>query len=298
MLTVFGSVALDTIHTQYGVACDIMGGSSTYAALSASRFTETGLVAVAGTDFPDEYIRMLEGAVDTRGLRIVPGKTFRYAGRYQDNFDTRVDLGVEPNVTMGNEPAVPPEYQKSRFVYLANTDPIQQASVLERFPEAMFTMCDTINHWIDTQRDDVVRLAGMVDAVIMNDGEARRLTGHHDLVRCAQHVMGWGAEFVIIKKAEHGSILFHADSAYPLPGIPATEVIDPTGAGDAFAGAVMGYLDSVGRAGVDDLRRACVYGNVMGSFVVSRAGVEGLASLSRDDIEGRAERYRRMISVE
>ncbi len=295
MLTIFGSMVLDTIHAPGGESWEAVGGSSTYAALAASRFTGANMMAIAGTDFPESYAKALGERLVLDGLEIVEGRTFRYEARYEDNLETRVDLRVEPNVSLGYSPTVPAKYRESDLVYLANTDPVQQASVLEQFGRARFVMCDTIGHWIRTKRSSVVMLIDAVDAVIINDGEARLLTGRHNLVECARDIMEMGAQYVIIKKAEHGSLLFSGDEVYPLPGFPLMAVADPTGAGDAFAGAVMGYLDSVDGAGVDELRRACMYGNVMGAFAVGERGVDGLLHLQRQEVERRMDSYRRMI---
>lgn len=297
MLVVFGSLVLDRIHAPDGTVWDELGGSSTYAALAASRFTETRLISVAGTDLPESYAKILSGCVDINGLEIVEGRTFRYEARYEDNFDTRVDLVVEPNVSLEYQHRVPEEYRGSDFVYLANMDPVQQISLLGQFEHPKFVMCDTISYWINAKKDSVVDLISMVDAVIINDDEARHLTGSHSLIECAGTISGWGARHVIIKKAEHGSLLFCGEEVYPLPGFPVDGVEDPTGAGDSFAGAVMGYLDSAGSVGTDELRRACMYGNVLGSFAVGRRGLGGLINLTRADIEERVGAYRRMICL-
>lgn len=298
MLVVFGSLVLDRIHAPDGMVWNELGGSSTYAALAASHFTETRLISVAGTDLPESYTKILSECVDINGLEIVEGRTFRYEARYEDGFDTRVDLVVEPNVSLEYQHRVPEEYRRSDFVYLANMDPVQQISLLEQFEHPKFVMCDTISYWINTKKGSVIDLISMVDAVIINDGEARHLTSKHSLIECAKTISGWGAQHVIIKKAEHGSLLFCGSEVYPLPGFPVDRVADPTGAGDSFAGAVMGYLDSAGSTGAYELRRACVYGNVLGSFTVSRRGIGGLVNLRRADIEGRADAYRRMVCLD
>ena len=297
MLTVFGSVVLDTIHIPAGTYADGLGGSSVYAAISASRFTRPNLVGRGGGDLPESHIKMLDGMMDTEGLGGMDGRTFRYEARYLDNFQTREDIRVEPNVPEGYVPRVPEGYRGSELVYLANEDPAQQLRVLEQFDGPDFVMCDTIGHWILNRRDDVVRVFGSVDAVIINDGEARELTGAYNLVQCARAISEWGAKHVIIKKGEHGSILFSGGQTFPLPAYPLDAVADPTGAGDAFAGAAMGYLASDGRTDLPSLRRACTYGNVMGSFAVERAGTAGLTDLSTGMVEGRVREYRSMVCV-
>ena len=297
MLTVFGSVVLDTIHIPAGTYADGLGGSSVYAAISASRFTRPNLVGRGGGDLPESHIKMLDGMMDTEGLGGMDGRTFRYEARYLDNFQTREDIRVEPNVPEGYVPRVPEGYRGSELVYLANEDPAQQLRVLEQFDGPDFVMCDTIGHWILNRRDDVVRVFGSVDAVIINDGEARELTGAYNLVQCARAISEWGAKHVIIKKGEHGSILFSGGQTFPLPAYPLGAVADPTGAGDAFAGAAMGYLASDGRTDLPSLRHACTYGNVMGSFAVERAGTAGLTDLSTGMVEGRVREYRSIVCV-
>lgn len=297
MLTVFGSVVLDTIHTPSGTYTDGLGGAAVYAAISASRYTRPNLVARGGGDLSESHVKMLDGMMDTGGLGGMDGRTFRYEARYLDNFQTREDIRVEPNVPEGYVPRVPEGYRGSEFVYLANEDPVQQLRVLEQFDGPGFVMCDTIGHWILNKRDDVVRVLGSVDAVIINDAEARELTGAYNLVRCARAISGWGAKHIIIKKGEHGSILFSGGQAFPLPAYPLDAVADPTGAGDAFAGAMMGHLASDGRTDLPSLRRACMYGNVMGSFAVERAGTTGLTEPADSTVEGRLQEYRSMVCV-
>ena len=298
MLTVFGSIVLDTIHTPNGSYTDRLGGASTYAAIAASHFVRPSLVGRGGGDLKESHVRMLDGVMDIEGLTGLDGKTFLYEARYMDDFQTRQDIRVEPNVPEGYEPHVPEGYRKSRFVYLANEDPIQQMSALRQFDGPDFVMCDTISHWIQKGREDVIQILRSVNAAIMNDEEARKLTGTYSLVGCARMIAGWGARHVIIKKGAHGSILFSGGQIFPLPAYPVETVMDPTGAGDSFAGALMGYLASTGSVDLASLRRACIYGNVMGSFAVEQMGTEGLVSLDADRIEERARRYRAMLCTE
>ncbi|MXY37957.1 MAG: sugar kinase [Cenarchaeum sp. SB0662_bin_33] len=291
MLTIFGSMVLDTIHTPDHTSPKVLGGSSTYAALAASHFTKTNLVAVAGSDLPELYVDLLSNMVDTAGLQIREGQTFRYEARYENNFQDRVDVLVEPNVSLDYQPPVPEQYRKSEFVYLANADPQQQITILRQFDAPKFVMCDTIQHWIEAVPNKIIELLQMVDAVIINEGEARLLADEYDLARCADMIHGWGAKYVIIKKAEHGSLLFHNNHTYSLPGFPIKRLKDPTGAGDSFAGAVMGYLDSIDTINIESLRRACIYGNVVGSFTVEQYHIEGLLNLGHADIERRIKEY-------
>ena len=295
MLTIFGSLALDTIHAPQWNRTDMLGGSAMYAAMAAGLFTNTGIMASAGTDMPNEHIMTLSGRADITGLEIIPGETFRYTGRYDDHFERRTDLGVSVGVTDRYRPTLPDRYRASEFVYLANSDPHQQKRILDQFESPRLSMCDTIDHWINTKNGEIIELVGMVNGVILNADEARSLSGEHNMIQCARVIRRWGAEFVVVKKAEHGSVLFVDDAAYPLPGYPLDDILDPTGAGDSFAGAMMGYLDSVNDASRASLRRGCVYGNVLGSFTVSGIGTDGLVGLDRKTVEERARQYAGMI---
>lgn len=273
----------------------MLGGSATYAAMAAGLFTRAGLVASAGTDMPKEHIRMLAERTDTDNLKIIPGQTFRYKARYENHLENRIDLGINAGVTDKYEPTLPDRYRESEFVYIANSDPHQQKQILEQFEGPKLTMFDTIQYWIDTKNDEVSEMLSMADGIILNADEARTLSGRHNLIQCAHTLQKRGATFVIIKKAEHGAMLFCNDMVYPLAGFPLENPVDPTGAGDSFAGSFMGYLDSINNTSTLSLRQACVYGNVVGSFTVSDIGVAGLLNLDRKTVERRAHQYTSMI---
>ena len=244
MLTVFGSIALDTIRTPSRILRGSLGGAASFAAISASSFHETGLVGVVGHDFPTKYQKLLAGKVDLSGLVRKEGKTFRYEGQYSSDLSSRKDIKAELNVLEGFSPELPSIYKKSKFVYLANNDPDQNIRLLKQFDRVKFSACDTISYWIAHKKRSVVRMISNTDATIINDEEARMLTGQHNLVRCARQIARWGARLVVIKKAEHGALLYYDGEAHPIPGVPIEKVLDPTGAGDAFAGALMGYMAS------------------------------------------------------
>ncbi len=297
MLTVFGSVALDTIRCHRWVKRNMLGGSATYAAISASNFVDTGLITAVGSDLPKGYHDILSRHLNLDGLVVREGRTFRYDGEYDDTFSTRTALKTELNVVEGFVPVVPEEYKDSKFVYLANNDPEQNTSVLREFDRVKFSMCDTIDFWISTKREAVIRMIKAVDAVVINDEEARLLTKEHNLVRCARIMKQWGAEYVIIKKGEHGALIFHEDEIFPTPGFPLDDIADPTGAGDAFAGAMMGHLADVGAVGISEIRGAAVYGNVLGSFAVQGRGLDGLLGIRDGDIAARVEAYKNMIDM-
>ena len=294
MLTVFGSIALDTIRTPSRILRCSLGGAASFAAISASSFHDTGLVGVVGSDFPARYEKLLAGRADLAGLVRKSGKTFRYEGEYSSDLSSRRDVKAELNVLEGFSPELPESYKKSKFVYLANNDPDQNVRLLEQFDRVKFSACDTISYWIAHKKRSVVRMMSKTDAAVINDEEARMLTGQHNLVRCARTMAGWGARLVVIKKAEHGALLYHDGEAHPIPGVPLEKVLDPTGAGDAFAGALMGYMASVGSASVRRAREAAMRGAVMGSFAVEGHGLAGLLRADRRAVSARLKRYMRL----
>ena len=296
MLTVFGSTALDTIRTPKKTLRDVLGGAATFAAISASFFTKPGLIAVVGDDFPKKYYNILEKNLDVRGLSILKGKTFRYDGKYDKNLSVRETLKTELNVLADFKPNVPEEYQKSDFVYLANNDPAQNTKIIKEFDNVKFSMCDTIEFWIKTKRNDVIKMIKSVDAVVINDEEAKLLTKEDNLIKCAKKIMAWGTSYVIIKKGEHGSLFFHKDLIFPSVGFSLESVLDPTGAGDSFAGAMIGYLASKKKTTISEIKKSIVFGNVMGSFAVERYGLEGILRLKKSDINKRVKQYEKMVS--
>ena len=296
MLTVFGSTALDTIRTPKRTLKNVLGGAATFAAISASFFTKPGLIAVIGNDFPKKYYDILEKYLDIRGLSVLKGKTFRYDGKYDRNLNVRETLKTELNVLSYFKPSVPKEYQKSDFVYLANTDPVQNTKIIKEFAHVKFSMCDTIEFWIKTKRNDVVKMMKSVDAVVINDEEAKLLTKEDNLIKCAKKIMEWGTRYVIIKKGEHGSLLFYEDLIFPSVGFSIETVLDPTGAGDSFAGAMIGYLASKKKTSISEIKKSIMYGNVMGSFAVERYGLESLLRLKKSDINKRVKQYGKMVS--
>jgi len=296
MLTVFGSTALDTIRTPKKTLRDVLGGAATFAAISASFFTKPGLIAVVGDDFPKKYYNILEENLDIRGLSILKGKTFRYDGKYDKNLSVRKTLKTELNVLADFKPNVPEEYQKSDFVYLANNDPAQNTNIIKEFDNVKFSMCDTIEFWIKTKRNDVIKMIKAVDAVVINDEEAKLLTKEDNLIKCAKKIMSWGTSYVIIKKGEHGSLFFYEDLIFPSVGFSLESVLDPTGAGDSFAGAMIGYLASKKKTSISEIKKSIIFGNVMGSFAVERYGLEGLLRLKKSDINKRVKQYEKMVS--
>ncbi|KAG2476900.1 MAG: Ribokinase [Nitrosopumilales archaeon] len=295
MLTVFGSTALDTIRTPSKILKNVLGGAATFAGISASFFVKTGLIAVVGNDFPKKYHNLLAKYLDLSGLAIKKGKTFHYDGSYDKTLSTRKTLKTDLNVLKNFKPTVPEEYKKSQFVYLANNDPDQNAKLIKEFDKVKFSMCDTIEFWISTKRNAVINMIKSVDAVVINDEEAKLLTKEFNLIKCAKKMMNWGAKYVIIKKGEHGSLMFFDDLIFPSAGFSLEDVVDPTGAGDSFAGAMIGYLASKNSTTFSAIKKAVVYGNVLGSFAVEKYGLDGLLQLENQDIRQRIKQYEKMI---
>ncbi len=295
MLTVFGSTALDTIRTPKKVLKDVLGGAATFAAISASFFVKPRLIAVVGNDFPKKYHNILKKHLDLKGLSVLDGKTFRYDGSYDKTLSVRKTLKTELNVLADFKPNVPDEYKKSDFVYLANNDPEQNAKIIKEFDNVKFSMCDTIEFWIATKRNAVIKMIKSVDAVVINDEEAKLLTKEENLIKCAKKMMDWGATYIVIKKGEHGSLLFHEDIIFPSVGFSLESILDPTGAGDSFAGAMIGYLASKKKTNFSEIKNSVTYGNVMGSFAVEKYGIDALTTLKRSDIIKRHKQYEKMV---
>lgn len=297
MLTVFGSTALDTIRTPSKILKDVLGGAATFAGIAASFFVDTGLIAVVGSDFPRKYYNILSKRLDLQGLVVKNGKTFRYDGSYDNTLSARKTLKTELNVLANFRPVVPESYRKSEYVYLANNDPDQNVAMIREFDRVKFSMCDTIEYWISTKRSSVIKMIKGVNAVVINDEEAKLLTKEYNLIRCARKIMGWGTDYVIIKKGEHGSLLFFEDVIFPSPAFSLETILDPTGAGDSFAGAMIGYLASVNNTALSAIKKAVVYGNVVGSFAVEKYGLDGLLALTKSKIEKRIKHYEKMIQL-
>jgi len=295
VLTVFGSTALDTIRTPTKVVKGVLGGAATFAAISASYFLKPGLIAVVGKDFPKKYYDILAKYLDLSGLTIDDGKTFHYDGSYDETLSTRTTLKTELNVLANFKPKVPEEYKKSEYVYLANNDPEQNVALIKEFDKIKFSMCDTIEFWIAHKKLSVIKMIKEVDAVVINDEEAKLLTKEHNLIKCAKKIMNWGAKYVVIKKGEHGSLLFYDDVIFPSVAFSLEDIVDPTGAGDSFAGAMIGYLASKNTTNLSTIKKAVIYGNVLGSFAVEKYGLDGILNLNNSQITKRVNQYEKMI---
>lgn len=302
-LLVVGTIAFDGIETPHGRVVDETGGSATYFALAASHFTRVRLVGAVGPDFGKERLDVFRGRdVDTSGIEIVAGgRTFRWAGRYEGDMNAAQTLETQLNVLATFDPKLPPGHETTPFVFLANADPRVQLAVLDRTEPAAtagrrFVMADTMNLWIEHARDGLLEVLRRVDAVILNDGEARQLTGERNLIRAGSKVLSLGPKVVIVKKGEHGAFLFSTYVFHAIPAYPVPEVIDPTGAGDSFAGGLMGYLARTGRVSIGNLRRGMVYGTVAASFTVGGFGTRALAQATREDFEIRTHEFEGFVS--
>ncbi len=287
-LLVVGSVALDSIETPAGKAERVLGGSAVYFSVAASYFTEVGLVAVVGRDFPEEHIGLLkERKIDLRGLTRESGLTFHWKGRYNGDLNEAESLDTQLNVFETFRPLIPPEYQAVSFVFLANIDPELQLSVLKQVKRPRLTICDTMNFWIQGKEDALRETIKQVDILIINEGEARLLSRQSNLIRAYRTIASLGPKTVVIKKGSHGALLFTPSSVFAAPAYLLETVTDPTGAGDCFAGGFAGYLARVQQTSEEELRRAVIYGSVMASFNVEGFSLDRLRTLSRDEIENR-----------
>jgi sugar/nucleoside kinase (ribokinase family) len=307
-LLVVGSIALDTLRTPFGEAKDELGGAATFFSVVASFFVPVRLVGVVGEDFPKEFLRVFDSRrIDTAGLEVVPGgKTFRWHGSYQGAMNEAKTEYVALNVLGDFRPSIPKNFRDTRLVFLANGSPVTQNSVLDQIEKPDLVVADTMNLWIETQREALLALLKRVDGIVLNEGEARMLTGEHNLIMAGRKVLALGPKFVVIKKGEHGSILvLHptdpsnaalTHNVCPLPAYPATEVRDPTGAGDSFAGGMMGYLASTGQYGFQHLIRAMAYGTVTASFAIEDFGLRRFERLSIDEIDRRLNEYHDMLT--
>jgi sugar/nucleoside kinase (ribokinase family) len=294
-LLVVGSVAIDSVETPLGRAADVVGGAATYFALAASFFAPVRMVAAIGDDFPEQALSDLrERGVDLSGVERRPGTTLRWSGRYHEDMNVRDTLALDLGVFAAFQPLLPAAYRDSRFVFLANIDPRLQQAVLEQLPAPGIVGCDTMNHWILESRADLERLLQRVGILVINDEEARLLSGERNVVRAARRILTLGPKTILIKRGEYGVIQFSANSVFAVPAFPLEEVFDPTGAGDVFAGGFMGQLARSGDTSEAGLRRAIVYGSVMASFVVEDFSYRRLQTLTVEKME---QRYRQFVSL-
>jgi len=294
---IVGSLGLDTIKTPQGRCIDILGGSVSYASISASYFGPVRMVAVAGSDFPGKYIGLFRSrGIDVRGLVLEKGKTFRWEGEYGWDFGDPRTIATHLNVFAAFDPLLPADYRDSRCVFLANIDPVIQEKVLSQIKRPKLVLCDTMNYWIDRKRTELLRLIKKVDIFLLNESEARQLSGQNSVYAAAKSIMKAGAKSLIIKKGEHGAMLFRGRKVFCVPAYLLESIYDPTGAGDTFAGGFIGYLAASPKIDDAAMRRAVVYGNIMATFTVEAFSVNRLAAINRKDIERRYREFRKLVT--
>ncbi|NTV45505.1 MAG: sugar kinase [Chlorobiales bacterium] len=300
-LLVVGSIAFDTIETPFGRSDDTLGGSSTYIALSASFFTDnTNLVGVVGSDFGDDHIRLLQSKnINTAGVQVVKsGKTFRWSGRYHYDMNMRDTLDTQLNVFADFDPVIPHQYQQAKYVCLGNIDPALQRKVLEQISRPKLVVCDTMNFWISGKLDELKKTLELVDVLIINDSEARELSGDPNLVRSARIIRKMGPKTVIIKKGEHGALLFTENGIFSAPAYPLEYIYDPTGAGDTFAGGFIGYIAKQDDISEITMRKGILYGSTMASFCVEKFGPDRLKDLTLLEVDDRYQSFLDLSRIE
>ncbi|HXF76542.1 MAG TPA: PfkB family carbohydrate kinase [Methylomirabilota bacterium] len=292
---VVGTVAFDSIETPFGCAERILGGSASYFALGASFFAPVRMVGVIGADFPQDYLDLFtQRKIDLEGIQREQGETFHWRGRYHEDVNVRDTIELHLNVLAGFKPRLPEPYRDAAYVFLGNIDPAMQLEVLDQLRCMKLVACDTMDHWIRESAESLRQVLKRVEMLLINDGEARLLSGYDNIVKAARAILKMGPKMVLIKRGEYGVLQFSDSSIFATPAYPLEEVFDPTGAGDSFAGGFMGHLARSGDHSEGGLRRAIVYGSVVASFTVEDFGVRRLAAASLADIE---ERYQRFVEL-
>ena len=294
-LVVVGTVAFDAIETPFGKTDKIIGGAATYSGTAASYFTkDIKLVSVVGDDFPQKQIEQFhQHGIKTEGLQVKPGqKTFFWSGRYHTDMNTRDTLDTQLNVLLDFDPVIPESYQDCEFLMLSNLMPRLQKSVLDRLRKRpKLVVMDTMNFWMETQMESLLEIITLVDVLTVNDSEARQLTNEYSLVKAAQKILTMGPKYLIIKKGEHGALLFNKEQVFFAPALPLEDVFDPTGAGDTFAGGFIGHIAQTKDISFDNMKRAIIFGSAMASFCVEKFGLERLASLTHEEIDQRVQEF-------
>ena len=295
-LLIVGTVAFDAIETPFGKTDKILGGAGTYIGLSSSFFnTQTAIVSVVGDDFPEEYIKLLtDRNIDVKGLEIVKGgKTFFWSGKYHNDLNSRDTLDTQLNVLADFNPIVPENFKNSEFVMLGNLHPAVQSSVLDQLTSTpKLVVLDTMNFWMDCALEDLKQVMKRIDVITINDEEARQLSGEYSLVKAATKIHEMGPKYVVIKKGEHGALLFHNKEIFFAPALPLEEVFDPTGAGDTFAGGFIGYLAHKSDVSFDNMKNAIIYGSNLASFCVEEFGTKRMERLTAKEVTNRLQQFK------
>ncbi len=294
-ILVVGSVALDTVSTPSGHAEEVLGGSATYFSVAASYFTDVSVVGVVGEDFPEEHVAFLQRkGIDTSGLQRQEGRTFRWSGEYSGDMNSATTLETQLNVFADFAPIIREEHRRTEMLFLGNIDPDLQRLVLEQMERPRLVACDTMNYWITRTPKSLRRTLSMVDLVIVNDSEVRDLAGERNLFKAARIILSWGPQTLVIKRGEYGALMITSKTVFAIPAYPLLEVVDPTGAGDSFAGGLMGYLSAREILDEATLRQSLVFGSVMASFDVTDFGPRRLGDLTFTEIEHRYREFRKM----
>jgi len=290
-LLIVGTVAFDAIETPFGETDKILGGAATYISLSASKFgIDSGIVSVVGGDFPKEYLKKLNAKnINTEGVEIIEsGKTFFWKGKYHNDLNSRDTLATDLNVLADFNPVVPESFKDTDFLMLGNLHPAVQMGVIKQLPvRPKLVVLDTMNFWMDNALDELMEVIAKIDVITINDEEARQLSGEYSLVKAAQKIQKMGPRYVVIKKGEHGALLFNDGKVFFAPALPLEEVFDPTGAGDTFAGGFIGYIAKTGDITFENMKRAVISGSNLASFCVEKFGTERMENLSDDEIQKR-----------
>jgi sugar/nucleoside kinase (ribokinase family) len=298
-LLVIGTVAFDEVETPFGKTGKILGGAATYIGLAASHLTnDIRIVSVVGGDFPQKHLDLLKKHnIDTNGIKIIPdGKTFFWAGKYHHNMNIRDTLVTDLNVLADFDPVLPEEYKDSDFLMLGNLTPSIQKRVIQQMTKRPKLICmDTMNFWMDIALDDLLEVLTMVDVLTVNDEEARQLSGEYSLVKAARKILTMGPKYLIIKKGEHGALLFYENKIFYAPAMPLEDVFDPTGAGDTFAGGFMGYIARTGDISFQNMKHAIIFGSALASFTVEKFGTDKLTELSIEDIQKRIQEFSELV---
>jgi len=301
-LVIVGTVAFDAIETPFGKTDKILGGAATFIGLAASRFKlDASIVSIVGGDFPQEYLDLLSNKnIDISGIEIVEdGKTFFWSGRYHNDMNSRDTLATELNVLADFNPIVPKDYRNAEVVMLGNLHPMVQMNVLDQMEsKPKLAILDTMNFWMDCALDDLHKVIKRIDVITINDEEARQLTGEYSLVVAARKIHEMGPKYVVIKKGEHGALLFHNENVFYAPALPLEEVFDPTGAGDTFAGGFAGYIARTGDTSFENMKNAVIYGSTLASFCVEKFGTERMKNLEADEIHKRLQQFKNLTQFE
>lgn len=301
-LVIVGTVAFDAIETPFGKTDKILGGAATFIGLAASQFNvDAAVVSIVGGDFPEEYLKLLSDKnIDISGVEIVKeGKTFFWSGKYRNDMNTRDTLATELNVLADFNPVVPQNYRDAEVVMLGNLHPLVQMSVLEQMDtKPKMVILDTMNFWMDCALDDLKAVIQRVDVITINDEEARQLTGEYSLVVAAQKIHEMGPKYVVIKKGEHGALLFHDENVFFAPALPLKEVFDPTGAGDTFAGGFSGYLAKTADYSFENMKNAVIYGSTLASFCVEKFGTERMENLQDAEVYQRLNQFKQLTQFD